>query len=84
MPASGGETLGKSEFYDSIAQSIAPLCDEGGDVGFCFSYPVDMESNLDGKVKSFSKEVKAPQVIGTYVGAETLAALKNTTAGSVR
>ena len=76
MPASGGETLGKSEFYDSIAQSIAPLCDEGGDVGFCFSYPVDMESNLDGKVKSFSTEVKAPQVIGTYVGAETLAALK--------
>lgn len=75
MPASGGEVLSKQQFYDRIAQNIAYLCDDGDDVGFCFSYPVNMASDMDGEVVSFSKEVKAPEVIGTKVGAETLASL---------
>lgn len=76
MPASGGEVLGKEEFYDKIAQNIAYLAEEGTDVGFCFSYPVYMGSDMDGEVCGFSKEVRAPEVVGTRVGAETLAALK--------
>lgn len=77
MPASGGESLTKDEFYDKIAQNIAPISDKAQDVGFCFSYPVNMGVDMDGEVLGFSKEVRAPEVVGTRVGAETLAALKH-------
>lgn len=75
MPASD-ELLTKQQFYDKIASNVAYLLDDCIDVGFCFSYQVDMQSNMDGKVAVFSKEVKAPEVVGTFVGAETLSAIK--------
>ncbi len=75
MPASKGEVLSKQQFYNKIASNVAYLAEDGGDVGFCFSYPVDMSADMDGIVTTFSKEVKAPEVIGTRVGAETLSAL---------
>lgn len=74
MPAIDKE-LSADEFYNQIAQNISYLLDEGDDVGFCFSYQVDMDKDIDGKVVMFSKEVKAPQVIGTKVGESTLAAV---------
>ncbi len=76
MPASGGEVLSKEEFYAKIAENIAYLADDATDLGFCFSYPVNMASDMDGEVCGFSKEVRAPEVVGTRVGAETLAALR--------
>ena len=75
MPASD-EFMTKEQFYNKIAQNVANLVDDCVDVGFCFSYQVDMQPNMDGKVVVFSKEVKAPEVIGTFVGAETLSAIK--------
>lgn len=76
MPASGGEELSTEEFYGKIAENLSRLADEGGDVGFCFSYPVNMSADLDGEVLGFSKEVRAPEVVGTRVGAETLSHLR--------
>lgn len=75
MPASD-EFMTKEQFYNKIAQNVANLVDDCVDVGFCFSYQVDMQSNMDGRVVMFSKEVKAPEVVGTFVGAETLSAIK--------
>ncbi len=75
MPAVEKE-LSKEEFYDQIAQNIRYLLDDGTDIGFCFSYNVAMGKDVDGIVGAFSKEVKAPQVVGTKVGAETLNAVK--------
>lgn len=75
MPASD-ELLSKQQFYDKIASNVSYLLDDCTDVGFCFSYQVDMQSNMDGKACAFSKEVKAPEVVGTFVGAETLSAIK--------
>lgn len=75
MPASDRQ-LTKTEFYNSIASNIKRLLPECKNIGFCFSYQVDMEKDLDGKVVMFSKEVNAPEVIGTRVGQETLAACK--------
>ncbi len=75
MPASD-RYLTKEEFYAQIASNIAYLAEEGDNVGFCFSYQVDMDRDVDGVVVNFSKEVKAPQVVGTRVGKETLFALK--------
>lgn len=75
MPASD-EFMTKEQFYNKIAQNVANLVDDCVDVGFCFSYQVDMQPNMDGRVVMFSKEVKAPEVVGTFVGAETLSAIK--------
>ena len=75
MPASD-RLLSKEEFYNAISTNINRLLSNGKNVGFCFSYPVDMDKDLDGKVVMFSKEVKAPEVIGTRVGWETLNACK--------
>lgn len=75
MPASN-QYLTKEQFYGAIADNIKRLLAEGGNVGFCFSYQVAMEADIDGTVVMFSKEVKAPEVIGTKVGYETLKACK--------
>ncbi|MCH5159767.1 MAG: hypothetical protein J1F66_02830 [Clostridiales bacterium] len=75
MPASDRE-LTKEEFYAQIAKNIERLLLKANDVGFCFSYPVEMGADVDGEVGKFSKEVKAPEVVGTRVGKETLAACK--------
>lgn len=75
MPASDRE-LSKEEFYAQIAKNIERLLPKAQNVGFCFSYPVDMGADVDGTVGKFSKEVKAPEVVGTRVGVETLAACK--------
>ena len=75
MPASDRE-LSKSKFYTQIAKNIERLLPKAKNVGFCFSYPVEMGADVDGTVGKFSKEVKAPEVVGTRVGEETLAACK--------
>lgn len=75
MPAIDRE-MTKQEFYAQIAENVKRLADDTDDVGFCFSYNVDMDKDVDGKVVMFSKEVKAPEVVGTRVGAETLAAIR--------
>lgn len=76
MPASDGTELSKEEFYNKIAENISYLASDGCDIGFCFSYPVNMAADMDGEVLGFSKEVRAPEVVGTRVGAETLSALR--------
>lgn len=75
MPASDTE-LSKEEFYGAIASRIAPLLPQAQNIGFCFSYQVDMGQDVDGRVVMFSKEVKAPQVVGTKVGEQTLEACR--------
>ena len=75
MPATDRE-LSKEEFYTQIAKNIERLLPQARNVGFCFSYSVDMGADVDGTVGKFSKGVKAPEVVGTRVGEETLAACK--------
>lgn len=75
MPATD-RFLTKDEFYAQIAQNISPLLSEADTIGFCFSYPVEMDKDIDGTVLPFTKEVKASEAVGTKVGAETVAACK--------
>lgn len=74
MPATDKE-LSKDEFYDAIAANIEHLKDKASRISFCFSYAMKITSDGDGQVLSFSKEVKAPEVIGTLVGASLSDAL---------
>ena len=75
MPALDRE-LSKDEFYSQIVTNIERLLPKAQDIGFCFSYPVEMGRDIDGVVGKFSKGVKAPEVVGTRVGRETVAACK--------
>ena len=61
--------LGKAEFFEQIAKNLDHLKDKADCIGFCFSYPMEITSDGDGILTSFSKEVKAPEVVGSKIGA---------------
>ena len=63
MPASDRE-LSKDEFYAAIAGKVERLLEDGGDIGFCFSYPVRMGADKDGVMCGATKELKAKGVNG--------------------
>ena len=75
MPAIDRE-LNKKQFYQAIAQNISRLKDRSNKISFCFSYAMAITEDGDGKIIRFSKEVKAPEAVGTYLGKELLAELK--------
>jgi hexokinase len=75
MPGVAKE-LSKKEFFDQIAQNLEHLKDKSDRIGFCFSYAMEITKDGDGIPKSFSKEVKAPEVVGCRVGKELASALK--------
>jgi hexokinase len=69
MPGTGGHVTAK-QFFDTIAAAALPLLKdtktEG--IGFTFSYPMEITSEADGILLSFSKEVDAPDVVGKAIG----------------
>ena len=68
--------LSKKEFFDQIASNLEHLKDKSSSIGFCFSYPVDIQEDGDGVLINFTKEVKAPEVEGSHIGKELEKALK--------
>jgi len=67
MPATDRE-YGKKEFFDTIAGFLDHLKNKASRIGFCFSYPMAITEEGDGRVIQFSKEIKAREVIGSLVG----------------
>lgn len=67
MPATDKE-LSKKEFFNQIAKNLEHLKNKAESIGFCFSYPMTITQDGDGIVTGFSKEVKAPEVVGSKVG----------------
>lgn len=71
MPGIGKE-VGTEEFYQEFASQVKRLkakatCDK---IGWCFSYPALATEDIDAKLVSWTKGVKAPSIVGQYVGAE--------------
>ena len=64
------------EFYSVFASSIEPFIGKSDRIGFCFSYAAEITRDHDGIPIMFSKEIKAPGVIGKPLGKEILALLK--------
>lgn len=76
MPGTYKE-VSKGEFFSALADKISPLINVSSQIGFCFSYPMEMEPNRDGRLISFTKEIKAKEVEGQLMGKNLLMTLKN-------
>ena len=60
--------LSKKEFFDQFAANLEHLKNKADSIGFCFSYPMQIQKDGDGILLGFSKEVKAPEVVGCAIG----------------
>jgi len=77
MPGTGGgEPVGKDDFFNTIAGYMKGVIHTSSKIGFCFSYPTEMLKSGDGKLITFTKEVKAPEVEGAVLGGNLLKALE--------
>lgn len=74
MPAVD-EELSNKEFFATLAAYLTSYKEVSEKIGFCFSYAVEIFPNKDGKLLEWSKEVKAPEVIGQMVGKNLLEAM---------
>jgi len=77
MPGSKGE-IGRDEFFETIAGYIRPLLHRSDKLSFCFSYPVEILPNRDGRLIRFTKEVKVRGLEGNLIGAGLADTLKRT------
>ncbi len=69
------EEVSKKEFFSTLADNVERLIDKSDRIGFCFSYAAKIEEDHDGIPLVFSKEIKAPEVIGERLGENLLAVL---------
>lgn len=74
MPAVD-EELSNKEFFATLSAYLTEYKNISDKIGFCFSYAVEIFPNKDGKLLEWSKEVKAPEVIGQMVGKNLLEAM---------
>jgi hexokinase len=68
--------LKKEEFFRTIVEYLGPVLDTSAKMGICFSYPTEMYPNGDGKLIHFTKEIKAGEVEGEFIGEGVRAALR--------
>ncbi len=69
------QEVSKEEFFREMADNIRSLAADCDRIGFCFSYATEIYPNKDGKLLQFSKEIKAPEVLGKMIGKSLLEAL---------
>ena len=74
MPGTEKE-VSSAEFFAIIADELERLIDKSDKIGFCFSYAAEILPDHDGIPRMFSKEIKAPEVLGKHLGKEILAEL---------
>jgi len=74
MPGYDREVSAK-EFFEVFADQIERIIDQSNRIAFCFSYAATILPNHDGVPIGFSKEIKAPKVIGMNLGKNLLAEL---------
>jgi hexokinase len=62
------QQVSKDEFFNTMAGYLDEVVDKSANIGFCFSYPIEIFPNKDGRVLFFSKEIKADEVAGNMIG----------------
>lgn len=76
MPGAKTE-LTAEEFFKTFADYLKPVVSKSKKIGFCFSYPAEISPNRDGKLTHWTKEIKVPEVEGTFIGKGLIDALGN-------
>lgn len=71
------QQVSKDEFFNIMAGYLDEIIDKSANIGFCFSYPIEIFPNKDGKVLYFSKEIKADEVAGNMIGQNLNAAISS-------
>jgi hexokinase len=76
MPGTGNnKNVSRQDFFDTIASFMKESITDSNKIGFCFSYPTKIYPTGDGELLHFTKEVKAPEVVGSKIGENLLSAL---------
>jgi hexokinase len=75
MPGTKGE-ISREDFFDTMAGYLMPVLDRSSKISFCFSYPVEILPNKDGRLIKFSKEIRAKEVEGQLICENLLKAVK--------
>ncbi len=57
-------------FFNTLADLLMPVIESAESIGFCFSYRAEITPDCDGRLLKWSKQIQAPEVEGTHVGAE--------------
>lgn len=78
------EEVSKAEFFGTMAGYAKDVLSNSDNVGFCFSYPIEMSPSKDGRVLYFSKEIKAEEVVGKMIGASLNAAIVESTGADAK
>ncbi|MBN2544561.1 MAG: hexokinase [Spirochaetes bacterium] len=60
--------ISSHDFFKMLKYYLKPIENLSGKIGFCFSYPTESNSDKDGKVISFSKEISINGLKGNYLG----------------
>lgn len=66
----------KEEFFAALEDKISYLKDKADEIHFCFSYAIKNMPDGDAQVLTFSKQVMAKDVVGSYIGKELKAVLQ--------
>ena len=71
MPGTRGE-VGKTEFYEVFAEEVRRLRGRAtvSRIGWCFSYTCEATPDLDARLLEWSKNIRAPSIVGDFVGRE--------------
>ncbi|HCX64313.1 MAG TPA: hypothetical protein DHN33_03785 [Eubacteriaceae bacterium] len=65
------EPISKSLFFEKMVEKMNGFLEESDDVGFCFSYPVEIQPDREGVILSLTKELQVQGIEGTKL-AQTL------------
>jgi len=76
MPGLKNE-VSKDEFFNTLVDSISDILHESERIGFVFSYPIEIFPNKDGRLVRFTKEIKAKEVEGQFIGENLLRVIRN-------
>ena len=69
MPGSD-EEITNEQFFKAFADFVEPNLDTPNNtIGFCFSYAADITPECDAVLKYWSKQIKAPDIVGQAIGA---------------
>ena len=73
MPGSKSDVTA-DEFYAAFAAELKRVAPKATvkKYGWCFSYNADVTPSLDAKLNCWTKGIRAPEIVGQYVGAELL------------